>query len=149
MGGREISAEGELQAVYRLADANLNRCREGLRVLEDTARFIWNDRKVFRVFRGERHALDKLSRKIYPRLVDSRNSGSDEGRTLREGGRENLGSVLTANFRRCEESLRALEEFGKLFSARAAGRFKEMRFRMYDLEKECGKRNSHASSRKN
>ncbi|MBK9922667.1 MAG: hypothetical protein IPP09_05805 [Elusimicrobia bacterium] len=38
--------------MLRLLDANLNRAREGLRVLEDTARFRWDDRPMFQGFAG-------------------------------------------------------------------------------------------------
>ncbi len=134
---RKKAAEAAKSAsVFRLLDANLNRCREGMRVLEDTARFIWNDKEKFEIFRGHRHALDVLTREMLPSLVGARDSEADGGRKIREGGRDNLKSVAAANFRRCEESLRVLEEYGKLFSTRAAGRFKAMRFKMYDLEKE-------------
>lgn len=130
MAARRVPAK-----VLRLLDANLNRCREGLRVLEDTARFMWEDGELFESFRRERHALDVVTRKLYPELVASRNSERDRGRGVAEGGRERFESVVAANLRRCEESLRVLEEYGKLFSARAGARFKKIRFKMYDLEK--------------
>ena len=123
--------------VLRLLDANLNRCREGLRVLEDTARFIHNDARFFRAFRRERHKLDLLTRNLYPKLLESRDSLTDEGRALPEGGRAHVDALVFANFRRCEESLRVLEEYGKLFSARAGSEFKEIRFAVYRLEKEA------------
>lgn len=122
--------------IFRLLDANLNRCREGLRVLEDTARFIFGDAAFFRSFRRERHKLDLLTRRLYPELVHARDSRQDEGRTIKEGGRLDAVSLVFANFRRCEESLRALEEYGKLFSARAGSEFKEIRFAVYQLEKD-------------
>ena len=125
------------KAVLRLVDANLNRCREGLRVLEDTARFLRRDSHFFHSFRRERHKMDLLTRRLYPELLASRDSVQDEGRTLREGGRLNVDALVFANFRRCQESLRVLEEYGKLFSPRAGGEFKEMRFTVYRLEKEA------------
>lgn len=127
--------EGRGEGIWRLLDANLNRCREGLRVLEDTARFVWKNKKLFHRLRSERHLLDRLTRKFYPELLSSRNSNQDEGRKVAEGKREGLESVTAANFRRCEESLRVLEEYGKVFSNGAAGEFKKLRFRIYDLEK--------------
>ena len=107
-----------------------------MRVLEDTARFVWSDGKRFERFRKERPLLDRATRVLYPGLVRSRDSAEDEGRGIREGGRRNLSGIVAANFRRCEESLRALEEYGKIFPGKAAGRFKAIRFRIYDLEKE-------------
>ncbi len=121
--------------VLRVLDANLNRCREGLRVLEDTARFVWSDPSLFRAYRGQRHDLEKATRGLYPQLVGSRGSEKDEGRHIRENGRSGIAAIVAANFRRCEESLRVLEEYGKLFSGSAGHRFKRIRFKMYDLEK--------------
>ena len=135
-----MSAKPKDKGVYRLLDANLNRCREGLRVLEDTARFVREDSRFFRAFRRERHKLDILTRKLYPELLASRASRGDEGRTISEGGRPDVNALVSANFRRCEESLRVLEEYGKLFSARAGSEFKEMRFAAYRLEKDAARK---------
>lgn len=125
----------EPQKILRLLDANLNRCREGLRVLEDTARFVWENESLFQKFRRERHQLDRLTRHFYAELLHSRDSQDDRGREIKEGGRKNLEAVAAANFRRCEESLRVLEEYGKLKSGPAAASFKKMRFEIYELEK--------------
>ena len=125
------------KGIFRLLDANLNRCREGLRVLEDTARFVHDDAKFFQVFRRERHKVDILTRRLYPELIAARESQDDEGRTIRESGRTDVIALIFANFRRCEESLRVLEEYGKLFSARAGSEFKEIRFAVYALERDA------------
>jgi len=45
--------------------------------------------------------------------------------------------VLLSNFRRAEESLRVLEEVTKLIEPALSRRFKNSRFRVYDLEKTC------------
>lgn len=121
--------------VLRLLDANLNRCREGLRVLEDTARFVWNDEALFREFRASRHSVDVLTRALYPQLVSARDSRGDHGREVPEKNRARFQGLVAANLRRCAESLRVLEEFSKLFSASSGGKFKRLRFRIYDLEK--------------
>jgi thiamine-phosphate pyrophosphorylase len=134
-----FQGEGEHQALFRVADANLNRCREGLRVLEDTARFFWKDKRFFQKFRVERHRLDRLTRQFYPELIQARNSEQDDGRQILESKREDMDGVIIANFRRCEESLRVLEEYGKLFSRNAGAEFKKARFRIYELEKEISK----------
>ncbi len=123
-------------------DANLNRCREGLRVLEDTARFVWNDEALFREFRSQRHSVDLLTRKHYPQLVSSRDSRGDRGRVMGEQRRARFESVVAANLRRCAESLRVLEEYGKLFSPSSGRKFKAIRFAVYDLEKDALKKRS-------
>src|SRR5262245_58214253 len=124
------------KGVYRLLDANLNRAREGLRVLEDTARFIDNKPTAFRALRSARHALDKATRRAYPRLLAARNSGGDAGRAMKETRRRTPRGLVAANFRRVEEALRVLEEYGKVLSPGAAPGFKRIRFKIYTLEKE-------------
>ena len=119
----------------RLFDANLNRCREGLRVIEDTARFVLEEEKLYKEIRGIRHRLDLVTRNIYPELLTKRDSVSDPGKTIKEGKRKNIEAVLAANFRRAEESLRVLEEYGRLVSGNAGPLFKQMRFKIYSLEK--------------
>ena len=97
----------------RVIDANLNRAREGLRVIEDTARFVECNDTAFKELRKARHGLDKITRKIYPELLRQRDSRSDAGRVIKEGKRKGMRSLLSANFRRVEESLRVLEEYGQ------------------------------------
>ncbi len=120
--------------IYRVLDANLNRAREGLRVLEDTARFVWDDRGLFTVLRKARHDLDKATRTAYPRLVAGRESTHDMGRRMKEGQSRDWPGLVAANFRRAQEALRVLEEYGKVFSPHAAA-FKKIRFQLYMAEK--------------
>jgi thiamine-phosphate pyrophosphorylase len=49
--------------------------------------------------------------------------------------REDLNSILIANFKRAQESSRVLEEFGKLISSEVSENFKNIRYELYDLEK--------------
>ncbi len=124
----------------RLLDANLNRAREGLRVLEDTARFVWNAPALFARLRSARHRLDRITRRAYPALVASRDSAADMGRRMKENRRRSPAGLVAANCRRVEEALRVLEEYGKVLSPRTAGGFKRIRFEMYTIEKEVLKR---------
>jgi thiamine-phosphate pyrophosphorylase len=128
------------QQVYRVLDANSNRAREGLRVLEDVARFIFNDREATDSLRSCRHMLDKSTRKIYPQLIAARDSGDDLGRTFKEPKRKDLKGLISANFKRVEEAVRVLEEFAKLLGARQGTVFKKIRFNMYQSEKILVKR---------
>jgi len=126
--------------VYRLLDANLNRAREGLRVIEDTARFMWNDRAMYRRVRVLRHRLHELTAASYRKLVSARDSDGDAGRTMKEVSRKSLSAVVPANIRRAEEALRVLEEYGKVFAPRSAAGFKAVRFAVYQEEKRILKR---------
>lgn len=128
------------RGVLRLLDANLNRAREGLRVLEDTARFLWADPRLMAILRSARHGLDRATRAAYPALIQSRDSAGDPGRCLAETKRRTPRGLVAANFRRAEEALRVLEEYGKVLSPRAAGRFKKLRFELYTAEKAAEKK---------
>jgi len=125
---------------YRLLDANLNRAREGLRVIEDIARFLYDDKKLSQKIRNLRHNLTNVTKRIYPRLLKSRGPQRDVGLTIKEGKRSNLKDILFANFRRVEEGIRVLEEFSKLISADAGDRLKKIRFKIYGIEKEVATR---------
>ena len=45
--------------------------------------------------------------------------------------------MLLANFKRSEEAARVLEEVLKTSEPRLSARFKQVRFRLYDLEKKA------------
>lgn len=119
----------------RVIDVNLNRAREGLRVLEDTARFVWDSPGLFRSLRDMRHSLDEVTRKAYPDLVSARDSMADEGRTIAEKNQRDWKGLVVSNMRRSQEALRVLEEYGKVISPKASPRFKKIRFELYTMEK--------------
>jgi thiamine-phosphate pyrophosphorylase len=129
-----------LPELPRLLDANLNRASEGLRVLEDVARFVANDGPLSRELRGMRHALADLARAVDIRLLSARDSVSDVGREsgLRVGGERDLLSVVRANAKRVEESLRVIEEMARLSNSGMtmdAASAERLRYACYDLEK--------------
>jgi thiamine-phosphate pyrophosphorylase len=135
----EVKGEGAPvdAGIVRVLDVNLNRAREGLRVLEDTARLVWEEPGLFKKLRGFRHRLDKITRAAYPRLVSARESAGDMGRKIPETRRRSWEGLVAANFRRCQEALRVLEEYGKVFSPQASSDFKHLRFQLYTIEKSC------------
>lgn len=119
-----------------MADANLNRAREGLRVLEDSARFLREDSNLSRRLKRLRHRLDFVSRRNYPKLLAARDSWRDIGSRTKETGKRNVRGVLIANFRRSQEALRVLEEFSGIFGKNGSQGFKRIRFELYQIEKE-------------
>ena len=122
---------------YRILDANFNRAGEGLRVIEDGVRFLLNDSSLTQQVRGLRHSLLEEINQIpdKEKLIAYRNSQKDVGLKLKEGPREKLEDLITANFRRVEEAERSLEEYGKLISPIWAKEVKNIRFQTYILEK--------------
>jgi thiamine-phosphate pyrophosphorylase len=127
--------------IYRIIDANLNRAREGLRVVEEVTRFIWEDEKLSKSLKNLRHKLTKISQENFDQklLLQCRDSQGDlgaKGMSLHERKRKDIKAIVQANLRRTEEALRVLEEFGKLIKKDSAEKFKNLRFKLYILEKE-------------
>ncbi|VAY87503.1 Hypothetical alternative hydroxymethylpyrimidine phosphate kinase ThiD [hydrothermal vent metagenome] len=117
----------------RLIDANLNRLREGIRVVEDIFRYVYNDKRISLKLKSLRH-LSRLQN--YDELLSGRDIQNDilKNSTPSEQKRENLHSILLANFKRAQESCRVLEEFTKLTSLENAENFKFIRYELYGLE---------------
>ncbi|MCD6413307.1 MAG: thiamine-phosphate pyrophosphorylase [Elusimicrobia bacterium] len=118
-----------------IIDANFNRAREGLRVVEDIERFFFARRRFLEI-RRLRHRLSKIFEKDWEELVKSRNVEKDRGSKIREKGRKNLREVVHSNILRVGEALRVLEEILKIENDRKAAKIKRIRFRFYEIEKE-------------
>lgn len=118
----------------RLLDANLNRLREGIRVVEDIYRYIFNDKETATTLKTLRHN-SRIS--VYNELLESRDIKNDvlKTSTTSEQNRKDLNSILIANFKRAQESSRVLEEFSKLIDAKTSENFKTIRYELYHLEK--------------
>ena len=117
----------------RLIDANLNRLREGIRVVEDVFRYVYNDKQTAIKLKELRH---KARTNNYIELLETRDVKND---VLRESikseqNRSDLNSILIANFKRAQESSRVLEEFCKLISIEDSENFKYIRYELYNLE---------------
>ena len=117
----------------RLIDANLNRLREGIRVVEDIFRYVYNDKQTAIKLKELRH-LSRLDN--YIELLETRDVRNDVLRSSikSEQNRTNLYSILIANFKRAQESSRVLEEFCKLISIESSENFKYIRYELYNLE---------------
>jgi thiamine-phosphate pyrophosphorylase len=125
--------------VDRIVDVNLNRLTEGLRVVEDVVRLGLEDKRLLAAIRKLRSQAGRDVRALRKQVIASRKSETDLGRGDRfdRTRRRDLGDVLLANFKRAEESARVLEEVLKVTEPGLAGKFKAVRFRLYDLEREA------------
>lgn len=125
--------------MYRTIDANINRLREAIRVIEDILRFEYDDTELFTSFKTMRHEIEYLLKGIESQTIASRKSDYDVGEktiTESEMTRENIYSVVKANFLRSEEASRVLEEAFKVVGdGKKSETAKNIRFRMYALEK--------------
>jgi len=121
--------------LYRVIDANLNRLKEGIRVVEDIMRYRDNNKNFSKKLKNLRHkARVEETRK----LLEYRDSINDVLRASSESelNRNDILGVLTANFKRAQESARVLEELYKLKNIQYSENFKYIRYELYNLEKE-------------
>ncbi len=130
-------------SILRILDANRNRAREGLRVVEEYARFVLNDpgltHRLKSLRHGLREAVAELGTALPPgaALEEARDTPGDVGTELSlptEGSRTSAADVARAGAGRLGEALRVLEEYGKLVSPGAAARFERLRYGLYALE---------------
>ncbi len=126
-------------AAARVLDANLNRSRESLRILDDYCRFILNDRHLTERLKELRHALVAASERIPAgALLAARDTPGDVGTTVSAGGeyaRASAAQVAAVNFKRLQEALRSVEEYGKLFAPGFAREVEALRYLSYTLER--------------
>jgi thiamine-phosphate pyrophosphorylase len=128
------------QSAYQVVDASLNRAGEGLRVVEDFARFVLDDRFLTRELKSLRHDLaDAAEAGIaaadrHAARDTIRDVGTDVT-TEQEQHRFDTWDVCAASLKRTEQALRSLEEYGKLLDAGFAGRVEAIRYRLYTVEK--------------
>ncbi len=152
-----------MHSAARILDANLNRAREALRVLEDIARFALDDRELSGELKSMRHALRDAATTLGVddlELIAARDAVHDVGKdikTVAEGERESLRSIASAAGKRLTEALRSIEEIAKALpgAIRAPARggmndgepaplaqpaepawraFERLRYRAYDAE---------------
>ncbi|MBV8881362.1 MAG: thiamine phosphate synthase [Planctomycetaceae bacterium] len=126
-----------MRSLLRILDANLNRAREALRVVEDLARFHRDDAAAAARLKDVRHSLDRLARPLSRELVRARDSEGDVGRN---GDRpvdaaRSPRELMAANLKRAGEALRSIEEISKGRYAALAREAHRRRFELYTLEK--------------
>ena len=129
-------------AVYRILDANCNRLREALRVIEEYFRFLAGNGDMSIEMKQLRHALVEIEKKIgQVPLLEHRDTASDcfaERNRPEEMVRPTPLDLLRANFKRAQEAARVMEEYVKLTpSPEASDDAKRMRFKLYRMEQRC------------
>ena len=120
----------------RLLDANLDRAREGLRVLEDWARFALERPDLVARCKDLRQRLGLLHRDRYKL---ARHTAGDPAAGMGHPAqtyRQLPQRVLAANAARVQEALRVLEEFGRGVDPQLASEAAAIRYALYDLEVE-------------
>jgi thiamine-phosphate pyrophosphorylase len=126
--------------IYRILDANFNRAREALRVMEEYCRFVLNNPALGGRAKQLRHALSSVIAELDAnQLLACRDSQRDVGKELRVTGqmkRATLEDCFTAAAKRSSEALRMLAEVGQTINPALYDRFEKLRFETYSLEKD-------------
>ncbi len=122
--------------IYQIIDANLDRAREGLRVIEDWARFGLGNEKYVERIKNFRQILGKNHLEVYKQ---SRNYIEDKckGLTHQEQiKRKTPEQVISSNSGRVQEALRVIEEFSKPHNYELSKIVSEIRYEIYNIEVE-------------
>ncbi len=127
-----------MQPVARILDANANRAREALRVMEDVARFALDDGVLAAELKTLRHELGKALACLPEGWLEvNRDTAGDVGTDIDAAGeheRAGLVAVATAAGKRLGEALRVIEETAKTVDSTLARRVEAIRYRAYEAE---------------
>jgi thiamine-phosphate pyrophosphorylase len=134
------------QAVERLLDANLDRAREGLRVVEDWCRFGLDRADLVARLKDLRQRLGVLHHDRYKLARDTAGDVAAGLAHPAQQQRPRPEQVVAANCGRVQEALRVLEEFGRGVDQPLAAEAATIRYALYDLEVELLRAVSFASS---
>ena len=127
-------------AVYRTIDANFNRAREAVRVMEEFCRFALNSTSLTDRARQLRHELSAAIGELdASRLISSRDTLGDVGigrQVDKQLHRTNLSDCFTAGCKRLTEALRILAELTQTINPSVAGTIEKLGYTAYTLEKD-------------
>ena len=126
--------ESEDLRIYQIIDANLDRAREGLRVLEDWARFALGENDSVKKIKNFRQILGKNHLEVYKQ---SRNFIEDECKGLahqEQIKRNTPDQIISSNAGRVQEALRVIEEFSRQHNNELSKISAEIRYEIYTLE---------------
>ena len=128
------------RSAYRIIDANFNRGREAIRVIEEFCRFVLNSSSLTARAKQFRHKLSALLDEFDSnRLIASRDTPGDVGvgqKVENQLERGNLEDAFTAACKRLTEALRVLAEISQAMNASVARRLEDLRYQSYTLEKD-------------
>lgn len=128
------------RSAYRIIDANFNRAREALRVMEEYCRFALNSGALSERAKGLRHELcAAVGRLDSGKLMTGRDTVGDVGVGQKVEGqlaRASVRDCFTAAAKRLTEALRALAEVAQIDDKAVADAVERLRYEAYTLEKD-------------
>lgn len=126
----------------RIIDANANRAREAMRVLEEAARFIAESEHLSAQLKTMRHDFTSATKPL-SHLIYHRDTPGDVGTSITtdaEQSRDGIKGIILAAGSRLGEALRAIEEYAKLDSNAAyqhlAQASEKLRYQSYEVTKQ-------------
>jgi len=135
------SPETKSYQTLRIIDANLNRIGEGLRLLENIARLLLNDASLTQQLKTMRHELIVGDWSFNKQLLQARDAEGDVGVNIEAPEQEqprDIPTMIVANSRRIQESLRTMEELAKVPGITPelnSDKFMQARFDLYTIER--------------
>ncbi len=145
--------------VLQIIDANLNRLREGLRVIQDYFRYTQSFQMLFKKVRMLTHHSGnlekKLRKKLSPKISLARDLSHDAGKPsdrfvkykisqseTSKMRKPKTGEIISANFKRAQEAGRNLEEYLKILGLQNESEaYRKVRFNLYEIEESYIKEN--------
>lgn len=126
-----------VNGVLKILDANLDRVREGLRVIEEWLRFGEANLHQAALCKAMRQEISSFHSEA---MHQARNTPGDPLTAVDHPGeveRLDVGDLLRVNFARIQEGLRVIEEYAKLIDIQLAKAAKQWRYQIYTLESAC------------
>ncbi len=126
--------------ILRIIDANFNRIKEGFRVIEDGLRFYYNEKELTENLKNIRHKFtEEIIKNFGNDLPLWREPEKDVGKDIAKHKTKNIQYLIRQNFGRIEEGLRVIEEYSKIIKYDSVNVWIELRFQVYQLEKDIFK----------
>ena len=133
-----------MSSIPRILDANVNRAREAMRVMEDAARFALEDEAICAELKQLRHDLRAALAPLPEGWLEAnRHTPGDVGARLSteaEMSRGNLADIVIAAGKRLTEALRVIEEMSKTMNVDLAREIERLRYRAYDVDQKLSLR---------
>jgi len=128
------------RGIYRIIDANFNRAREAIRVVEDYCRFVLNCEPLSGRAKQLRHELSAAINELgLAELIAARDTLGDVGvgqRIDNQLSRQDIKDCFVADSKRFTEALRVLSETSNAINPSISGRIEKLRYGFYTLEKD-------------
>lgn len=122
-------------SIKRIIDVNLNRATEAVRILEEIARFLLDNKDLSEKLKNIRHKINLVQEESYEKYLLARDTENDVGIDIKNSTeRLNIENIFKANIKRLQQALRVLAEYSTQ-NKEGATIFERLRYEAYTLEK--------------